>query len=113
VLIVVQSLHHKIESSNAAPRFRCVASCAQQLVRLHGCSTFAADEPVEQNFVRNHALAQTSELSINMDEAAMPVFVNASGNYGTNNNQLVELSAWNKDQQLIGRSVRSCGQGLK
>ncbi|MEM8531954.1 MAG: magnesium chelatase subunit H [Chloroflexota bacterium] len=59
-----------------------------------------ADEPVEFNFVRKHALAQSAELNISLDEAATRVFANAPGNYGANVNHLVESSTWDEDGQL-------------
>jgi magnesium chelatase subunit H len=60
----------------------------------------AADEPVEFNFVRKHALAQAAELNIPLDEAATRVFANAPGSYGANVNHLVESSTWDDDGQL-------------
>jgi magnesium chelatase subunit H len=60
----------------------------------------AADEPVEFNFVRKHALAQSAELGIGLDEAATRVFSNAPGSYGANVNHLVESSTWESGEQL-------------
>ena len=60
----------------------------------------AADEPIEFNFVRKHALAQAAELGIGLDEAATRVFANAPGSYGANVNHLVESSTWDDDGQL-------------
>src|SRR5206468_2669129 len=44
------------------------------------------DEPVEQNFVRKHVLEQIERDSCDLDQAAVRVFSNAPGNYGTNVN---------------------------
>jgi magnesium chelatase subunit H len=59
-----------------------------------------ADEPLEQNFVRKHALAQADELGISLEEAAARVFSNAPGSYGANVNHLVDSSTWEDEQQI-------------
>ncbi len=59
-----------------------------------------ADEPLEFNFVRKHALAQAEELGVSIDEAATRIFSNAPGSYGANVNHLVESSTWDEDEQL-------------
>jgi magnesium chelatase subunit H len=59
-----------------------------------------ADEPIEFNFVRKHALAQAAELSVSLDDAARRVFANAPGSYGANVNHLVESSTWENENQL-------------
>lgn len=58
------------------------------------------DEPVEQNFVRKHALQQAQELGIDVREAATRIFSNASGSYSSNINLAVENSSWNDEKQL-------------
>jgi magnesium chelatase subunit H len=60
----------------------------------------AADEPVEFNYVRKHALAQASALGCDLSEAATRVFSNAPGSYGANVNHLVESSTWESDAEL-------------
>lgn len=67
-----------------------------QAVRLAA----SADEPLEMNFVRKHALAQAAELGLSLDEAATRVFCNAPGSYGANVNHLVESSTWDSDDQI-------------
>jgi magnesium chelatase subunit H len=59
-----------------------------------------ADEPIEFNFVRKHALAQAAEMNTSVREAAARVFANAPGSYGANVNHLVESSTWDSDDQL-------------
>lgn len=59
-----------------------------------------ADEPVEANFVRKHALMLANSLGISIEEAAARVFSNAPGSYGANVNHVVEQSAWQDDQEL-------------
>nr|CAA51664.1 protoporphyrin IX:Mg Chelatase [Antirrhinum majus] len=58
------------------------------------------DEPVEQNFVRKHALEQAKELGVEVREAASRIFSNASGSYSSNINLAVENSSWNDEKQL-------------
>ncbi|KAL8489547.1 hypothetical protein ACS0TY_025453 [Phlomoides rotata] len=58
------------------------------------------DEPVEQNFVRKHALEQAKELGVEVRDAASRIFSNASGSYSSNVNLAVENSSWNDEKQL-------------
>lgn len=64
--------------------------------RLAAC----ADEPLEGNAVRRHALTQASELGISIEEAATRVFANAPGSYGAHINHMVESGAWEDDGQI-------------
>ncbi|NES94947.1 MAG: magnesium chelatase subunit H [Desertifilum sp. SIO1I2] len=59
-----------------------------------------ADEPLEMNFVRKHALAQAEEMGINLRQAATRVFSNASGSYSSNINLAVENSSWESESEL-------------
>lgn len=59
-----------------------------------------ADEPLEMNFVRKHALAQAEEMGINLRQAATRVFSNASGSYSSNVNLAVENSSWEEEKEL-------------
>ncbi|MFP4239333.1 MAG: magnesium chelatase subunit H [Rhodosalinus sp.] len=59
-----------------------------------------ADEPVEQNFVRAHALAYAERIGCDMETAALRVFSNAEGAYGSNVNQLVDSSAFGDEDEL-------------
>ncbi|MBW4650617.1 MAG: magnesium chelatase subunit H [Kastovskya adunca ATA6-11-RM4] len=59
-----------------------------------------ADEPLEMNFVRKHALQQASEMGINLRQAATRVFSNASGSYASNVNLAVENSTWESESEL-------------
>lgn len=59
-----------------------------------------ADEPVEQNFVRKHALAIQAEQGCDLETAALRVFSNAEGAYGANVNQLVESGRWDDEAEL-------------
>ncbi|QLL29763.1 magnesium chelatase subunit H [Thermosynechococcus sichuanensis E542] len=59
-----------------------------------------ADEPLELNFIRKHALQQASELGIDLRQAATRVFSNASGSYAANVNLAVENSSWEQESEL-------------
>ena len=59
-----------------------------------------ADEPEAQNFVRAHALAFAASHGVDMEEAALRVFSNAEGAYGSNVNVLVDSSAFGAEDEL-------------
>ncbi len=59
-----------------------------------------ADEPEDQNFIRAHALAYAAETGCNMDTAALRVFSNAEGAYGSNVNLMVDSSAFDDEDEL-------------
>ncbi len=60
----------------------------------------SADEPVEQNFVRKHALAYAEAHGCDMETAALRVFSNAEGAYGSNVNLMVDSGCWNDEDEL-------------
>ena len=59
-----------------------------------------ADEPLEMNFVRKHALEQAEEMGINLRQAATRIFSNSSGSYSSNINLAVENSSWEEEKEL-------------
>ncbi|MFG6106439.1 magnesium chelatase subunit H [Leptothoe sp. EHU-05/26/07-4] len=59
-----------------------------------------ADEPLEMNFVRKHALKQAEEMGLSVREAATRIFSNASGSYAANVNLAVENSSWEEESEL-------------
>ena len=59
-----------------------------------------ADEPAEQNFVRKHALAYQAENGCDLETAALRVFGNADGAYGSNVNHLVDAGCWEDEDEL-------------
>jgi len=59
-----------------------------------------ADEPLEMNPIRAHALAFAETNGCDMQTAALRVFSNAEGAYGSNVNQLVDSSAFEDDGDL-------------
>lgn len=69
----------------------------------------SADEPLEQNYVRKHVLAYQEDCGCDFDTAALRVFSNASGAYGSNVNQLVDSGNWTDDDSLAEQySRRKC-----
>jgi magnesium chelatase subunit H len=60
----------------------------------------SADEPVEMNFIRKHALAYQAELGCDLETAALRVFSNADGAYGANVNQLIDAGCWTDGDEL-------------
>ncbi len=59
-----------------------------------------ADEPLEMNFVRKHALEPAEEMGVNVRQAATRIFSNASGSYASNVNLAVENSTWDSEDEL-------------
>jgi len=59
-----------------------------------------ADEPEAQNFIRAHALAHAQALGVDPETAALRVFSNAEGAYGSNVNLLVDGSAFGDEDEL-------------
>jgi magnesium chelatase subunit H len=68
-----------------------------------------ADEPESENFVRKHALAYQAEHGGDMQSAALRVFGNADGTYGSNVNQLLDAGTWNSEDELAEAFVRRKG----
>jgi magnesium chelatase subunit H len=75
----------------------------------------SADEPVEQNFVRKHALACQAAQQCDLEMAALRVFGNADGAYGSNVNHLVANGRWDDEDELAETYTRrkSFAYGLK
>ncbi|MFK7876967.1 MAG: magnesium chelatase subunit H [Paracoccaceae bacterium] len=59
-----------------------------------------ADEPLDQNFIRAHALAYADKMGCDLETASLRVFSNAEGAYGSNVNQLVDSSAFGDEDEL-------------
>jgi len=59
-----------------------------------------ADEPLDQNFIRAHTLAYADEMGCDMQTAALRVFSNAEGAYGSNVNVLVDQSVFGDEDEL-------------
>ena len=59
-----------------------------------------ADEPLDQNFVRKHAMEQAEELGVSLRDAACRVFSNSAGSYSANVGLAIENGGWENEQQL-------------
>jgi len=59
-----------------------------------------ANEPIELNYVRKHAITQAEEMGLTLRQAATRIFSNASGSYSSNINLAVENSSWEDESQL-------------
>ncbi|MEL6218517.1 MAG: magnesium chelatase subunit H [Pseudomonadota bacterium] len=81
-----------------------------------------ADEPLAQNHVRANALAHQAKHGCDMDTAALRVFSNAEGAYGSNVNHLIDAGSWGEEDELAdsyerrkcfayGRDGKSAPQG--
>ena len=68
-----------------------------------------ADEPVERNFIRKHALAYQAEHGGDLETAALRVFGNADGAYGSNVNHLLENGGWQDEDELAETYSRRKG----
>jgi magnesium chelatase subunit H len=75
----------------------------------------SADEPLEQNFVRKHALAYQAAHGGDIETASLRVFGNADGAYGSNVNHLVENGRWDDEDELAETYTRrkSFAYGVK
>ena len=69
----------------------------------------AADEPEDANFVRKHALAYQREHGCDLETAALRVFGNADGTYGSNVNLLIDSGRWDDEDELAETYTRRKG----
>jgi magnesium chelatase subunit H len=73
-----------------------------------------ADEPEDMNFVKKHVASEMAR-GVSFDAATARLFTQAQGNYGTYVDDMVEDSAWEKDddldQQFIRRNSYAYGGG--
>ncbi|MBV9880135.1 MAG: magnesium chelatase subunit H [Gemmatirosa sp.] len=68
-----------------------------------------ADEPMDENPVRRHALASQAALGCDLETAALRVFGNAEGAYGANVNLMVDAGTWRDDAELGDAFARRKG----
>ena len=69
----------------------------------------SADEPVEQNWIRKHALSYQQEHGCTLETASLRVYGNAEGAYGSNVNNLIESSRWSDEGELAETYSRRKG----
>lgn len=65
----------------------------------------AADEPLEQNFIRKHVQALVAD-GIPFEQATARIFTQAQGTYGTYVDDAVESGAWEERQELEDMFIR-------
>jgi magnesium chelatase subunit H len=80
--------------------FRDLLPLQMKLLAEAAYEAATADEPLEQNFVRKHALAYQAAHKCDMETAALRVFSNGDGAYGANVNLLVDSGAWQDEDEL-------------
>ena len=69
----------------------------------------SADEPLDKNFVRKHALQYQQDNGCDLETAALRVFGNAEGAYGANVNNLVENGRWSHSDEMAETYTRRKG----
>ncbi len=67
------------------------------------------DEPLDQNFVRKHALEQAEQMGIGVRDAATRVFSNAAGSYSANVGLAIENGGWEGEDQLQDQFISRKG----
>ena len=80
--------------------FRDLLPLQTKLLAEAALKAATADEPLEQNFIRAHALSYAEKIGCDIETAALRVFSNAEGTYGSNVNQLVDSSAFGEEDEL-------------
>lgn len=80
--------------------FRDLLPLQTRLLAEAALKAATADEPSEQNYIRAHALAYAEKTGCDMETAALRVFSNAEGTYGSNVNLLVDSSAFSDEDEL-------------
>ena len=66
----------------------------------------SADEPLEDNFVRKHALKYQAQHGCDFETASLRVYGNADSTYGANVNHLIENGRWDEEGELAETYVR-------
>jgi magnesium chelatase subunit H len=89
--------------------FRDLLPLQTKLIAEAALLAATADEPVERNFVRKHALAFQAEHGCDIVQAALRVFGNAEGAYGANVNHLIDHGGWRNEEELAEAFVRRKG----
>ncbi|MBU8542856.1 MULTISPECIES: magnesium chelatase subunit H [Roseomonadaceae] len=69
----------------------------------------SAEEPIEENYIRKHALTHLAQHGGEMAQAALRVFGNADGAYGTNVNQILDAGLWTDEDELAEAYVKRKG----
>ena len=80
--------------------FRDLLPLQTRLIAEAAYEAAKADEPEDQNFIRAHALAYQAKHDCDLETAALRVFSNAQGAYGSNVNQLIDAGCWSEEDEL-------------
>ena len=80
--------------------FRDLLPMQTQLLAEASWLAATADEDIEQNFVRKHVLAYQNEHGCDLEHAALRVFSNAEGAYGSNVNLMLDSGHWEDEEEL-------------
>ncbi|MDU9006639.1 magnesium chelatase subunit H [Sedimentitalea todarodis] len=80
--------------------FRDLLPLQTKLMAEAALKAATADEPLDRNFIRAHALAYAEQIGCDIETAALRVFSNAEGAYGSNVNMLVDGSAFGDEDEL-------------
>jgi len=80
--------------------FRDLLPLQTRLLAEAALKAATADEPDTMNFIRAHALDYAAKMGTDIETAALRVFSNAEGAYGSNVNQLVDSSAFGEEDEL-------------
>ena len=59
-----------------------------------------AEEPLDMNFIRANTLKHQKDMNIDIKSAALRVFSNAEGAYGSNVSHLIDTSSWDDEEEL-------------
>jgi magnesium chelatase subunit H len=68
-----------------------------------------AEEPAELNYIRKHALDFQARHGGGIEQAALRVFGNAEGAYGSNVNGMIDAGVWTDEDELAETYVRRKG----
>jgi magnesium chelatase subunit H len=89
--------------------FRDLLSLQTRMLAEAAYLAAVAEEPLEMNFVRKHALDHQREQGCDLETSALRVFSNADGAYGANVNQMIDASCWTDEDELADAyQARKC-----
>ena len=80
--------------------FRDLLPMQTQLLAEASWLAATADEDIEQNYVRKHVLEYQQEHGCDLEQAALRVFSNAEGAYGSNVNLMLDSGRWEDEEEL-------------
>ncbi|MDY8108497.1 magnesium chelatase subunit H [Fulvimarina sp. 2208YS6-2-32] len=86
--------------------FRDLLPLQSKLIAEAAYLAASADEPLDRNFVRKHALSYAEEHGCDFETAALRVFANADGAYGSNVNLMVDGGSWEEEGELANAYTR-------